>query len=197
MKNLLDYKKRIINSYFNKDIVINNDIVLIKNTLSKETMSILNKDISLIKDWNTVFVKDEQIKKETTKIHFIKNTEVDNKLFETTKEILEIYSIFYPEIKNLINGDQGYRYNFYFNGTGYYHHIDCSKLSPVFRERVVSCVIQLNSDYEGGVLEFPNQNFRVKLGQGDVILFPSIHTHPHTVHPVTNGQRKNVVTWFV
>lgn len=48
------------------------------------------------------------------------------------------------------------------------------------------------SDYEGGQLEFPN--FEVPLQRGDTVVFPSYV--PHSVKPITAGQRWTLVSWF-
>jgi 2OG-Fe(II) oxygenase superfamily len=197
MKNPLKFKCSVINAYFNKKVTINKDIVIIKDGLTKQLLDSLNKDLCSVKKWEAISVDDLSIAKDTTKMSFVENRETDGLIFKLAKEIMEMYSLLYPEVKSLIKGDQGYRYNLYHIGTGYYHHIDCSKVKNFYRERIVSCIIQLNSDYEGGMLEFPNQKFKIKLGAGDIVLFPSIHTHSHTVHPVTKGERKNIVTWFI
>lgn len=197
MKKPLKFKCDVINAYFNKNITVNNDILIIKNAVTQKLLDVLNKDLHSINKWGTILTDDANIAKDTTRIHFVENMSVDRLLFDLTKEIIELYSLIYPEIKSLIKGDQGYRYNLYYTGTSYYHHIDCSKVKDFYRERLLSCIIQLNSDYKGGELEFPNQNFKVRLEKGDIMLFPSIHTHSHTVHPVTYGERKNIVTWFI
>lgn len=196
MKNLLKIKQDTINFYFNKNIKIYKDIVLFKKFIPEEKIKLILSDYDLIKDWKFVPVDSQERKEQTTKIFFVENEHIDKLLLSITKDLLDIYSVFYPEVQLLISGDQGYRYNLYENGKSYYNHIDCSKLKPKLRQRVISCVIQLNSDYNGGILNFPNQNFKIKLNAGDIVLFPSIHTHPHFVSPVVSGVRKNLVTWF-
>lgn len=63
-------------------------------------------------------------------------------------------------------------------------HIDFSGLT------FIAC---LEDNYEGGYLNFPKQNFKIKLGKRDLILFPGNFTHPHGVTPITSGDRKVVV----
>lgn len=197
MKNLLKLKQTTINNYFNKNIKVCNDIIVLKNFISKQNIQIILKDYDSTKNWDFVPVDDIKTKEKTTKIFFVKDKKIDELILLITKDILDIYSVFYPEAPLIIGGDQGYRYNLYEKGKSYYYHIDCSKLNPELRQRAVSCIIQLNSNYVGGVLYFPNQNFKVKLNEGDVVLFPSIHTHPHSVSSVVSGTRKNIVTWFI
>ena len=51
----------------------------------------------------------------------------------------------------------------------------------------------LDDNYEGGYLELPKQNYKIKLGKRDLILFPGGFTHPHGVTPITSGDRKVIV----
>ena len=65
------------------------------------------------------------------------------------------------------------------------------------KSRTVSIIIALNSDYEGGKFYFPFQNYKVKLKQGDAIVFPAAHTHPHKVSSPKNGTlRYTINTWI-
>ena len=51
----------------------------------------------------------------------------------------------------------------------------------------------LDDKYEGGYLELPKQNYKIKLGKRDLILFPGGFTHPHGVTPILSGDRKVLV----
>ncbi len=78
-------------------------------------------------------------------------------------------------------------------------HID-SVLDPhhIGRARTLSMIIALNGDYEGGVFNFPLQNYKVKLEQGDAIIFPPSYTHPHEVSSPENGTlRYTINTWML
>lgn len=114
-------------------------------------------------------------------------------LFEGTQTLLDDLRRFYSLS---IVGGSAFRYGEYPAGRGYKRHIDRSNLKPHLRNRTISVVIGLNSDYEGGDLYFPRQEVRVKIGKGDVVMFPSTYTHPHEVEKVTKGVRKNIVTWL-
>ena len=61
--------------------------------------------------------------------------------------------------------------------------------------RVVSCLIYLNDDYEGGELEFPFFKIKIKPQKGMMILFPSNYAYTHIAHPVTRGTKYCLVTW--
>jgi len=63
--------------------------------------------------------------------------------------------------------------------------------------RVLSCIMCLNDDYEGGELIFPCQNRNIKLKKGQIILFPPYWTHPHYSEKLKNNTfRYTVTTWF-
>jgi predicted 2-oxoglutarate/Fe(II)-dependent dioxygenase YbiX len=54
--------------------------------------------------------------------------------------------------------------------------------------RVLTIVVSLNDDYDGGVYSFPQQNLKIKLKTGSCILFPPYWTHPHSVSDVNNNR---------
>lgn len=59
---------------------------------------------------------------------------------------------------------------------------------------VLSIIINFNEDYEGGDLVFWN-NYKINLGEGDVIVFPSLFLFPHRVNEVTKNIRYSGVCW--
>jgi predicted 2-oxoglutarate/Fe(II)-dependent dioxygenase YbiX len=63
--------------------------------------------------------------------------------------------------------------------------------------RKLSLIIALNSDYEGGELCFPDQDFKIKLKRGQAIAFPVYFTHPHYTNELYNNTfRYTINTWF-
>jgi len=59
-----------------------------------------------------------------------------------------------------------------------------------------SCILMLNSDYEGGELYFPNHDLKVKLEAGDLIMFRGNAENLHGVKPITSGKRFNFIFFF-
>ena len=59
---------------------------------------------------------------------------------------------------------------------------------------VLSIVINFNDDYEGGDLVFWDDH-KVDLGEGDVVVFPSLFLFPHSVEEVTKNIRYSGVAW--
>lgn len=62
--------------------------------------------------------------------------------------------------------------------------------------RCISALVYLNSDFDGGEIEFVNFGVKVKPQPGMLILFPSNYAYRHVAHPVTNGTKYNLVTWI-
>lgn len=77
-------------------------------------------------------------------------------------------------------------------GQRFYDHIDDHQLFP----RRISVTFYFNDNYEGGEIEFPRFNIRVKANANQLLMFPSNHVYNHTVHPVTNGTRYVLVQWM-
>ena len=59
---------------------------------------------------------------------------------------------------------------------------------------ILSCLIQLNEDYEGGDLVFW-QDEVIPMGAGTALVFPSNFLFPHRVAPVLSGLRYSCVSW--
>mgnify|MGYP001159756096 CR=1 FL=1 len=60
--------------------------------------------------------------------------------------------------------------------------------------RNLSIIAGLNSDFEEGVFNFPQQDYQTRLLRGQAIAFPVYYTHPHEVSsPV--GYRYTINTW--
>lgn len=52
-----------------------------------------------------------------------------------------------------------------------------------------SIVAYLNDDYEGGEIEFPNQNVKIKPSAGSIIIFPSSVPYLHKSNEILKGQK--------
>ena len=62
--------------------------------------------------------------------------------------------------------------------------------------RIISAICYLNNDYEGGELEFPNYNIKIKPQAGMLIIFPSNFAYRHIAHPTVAGTKYALVTWI-
>ena len=81
-------------------------------------------------------------------------------------------------------------------GGKYEVHIDQYTNIP----RVLSIIMNLNDEYEGGDLVFTDQQSneikKIKLGMGSIVFFPSNFMYPHTIKPITKGTRYSIVSWL-
>lgn len=98
----------------------------------------------------------------------------------------ERYSIsesLYHEGYNVLKYGPGQEYKVHYDGT-------------TSIGRIISAICYLNDDYEGGELEFPNYNVKIKPQAGMLILFPSTYPYAHVAHPVTKGNKYAIVSWI-
>ena len=66
------------------------------------------------------------------------------------------------------------------------------------KPRLLSIIINLNDEYEGGEFHFHKQDVKIRLKKGETICFPPYWTHPHQVSSVSFGQyRYTINTWIV
>ena len=59
---------------------------------------------------------------------------------------------------------------------------------------ILSMIINLNTDYEGGELFFWNDH-TIQPGIGDIIIFPSLFLYPHGIKEIKSGKRYSGVSW--
>ena len=59
---------------------------------------------------------------------------------------------------------------------------------------ILSFILNFNDDYEGADLYFWN-DYKIPLGKGDVVIFPSLFLFPHGVTEIKKGVRYSGVAW--
>jgi hypothetical protein len=80
-------------------------------------------------------------------------------------------------------------------GEGYHAwHFESSSFFEA--KRVLAWSIYLNDDYQGGELEFLYFGRRIKLGEGDVVIFPAAFTHTHRGNMVLSGEKLLLTGWY-
>ena len=121
--------------------------------------------------------------------------EFDSHIFKICGKILKTYS---EEFKHFGFGlsceDTGYQHLWYKGKEKgeYKEHVDHFDLHP----RTLSCSIILNDEYDGGDFSFFEGEYIFTKKTGSAVVFPSNFCFPHSVTPVTNGDRHAIVTWF-
>jgi Rps23 Pro-64 3,4-dihydroxylase Tpa1-like proline 4-hydroxylase len=80
----------------------------------------------------------------------------------------------------------------YGKGHHFANHVDDSKAYP----RTFSISYYLNDGYEGGEIEFPRFDLKIKPVANQAIVFAANYVYNHKIYPVTEGTRYTVVNWF-
>lgn len=61
----------------------------------------------------------------------------------------------------------------------------------------VSASVRLNDGYEGAVLDFPRQRVdNAAVPVGELVVWPSLVTHPHQATPLRSGVKYGLTVWF-
>ena len=116
---------------------------------------------------------------------------IDQILFKYISEACQKYSEQFPNFQ--ISNDSGYEILRYKPGGKYEFHTDqCNTFN-----REATIIVNLNDDYTGGRLCHVQPEQSMKLGKGDIIIFPSNFMYPHRITPIKTGTRYSVVTWAV
>jgi hypothetical protein len=118
---------------------------------------------------------------------------IKNKVFDIIKLVISKNDLF----KNNVC-DNGYTLRQIHGGTVIHTDGILQNYKGCTRPRLLTIIINLNEDYDGGEFHFPKQDVKVKLKMGDAICFPPYWTHPHEVSPVLSGQyRYTINTWIL
>jgi hypothetical protein len=90
-----------------------------------------------------------------------------------------------------------YTINKYLPGVYMGPHVDYEGEGRTTLIPSVSMVFYLNDDYEGGVIEFPEQGISIKPEAGSLVVFPSRKPYYHDPKPVISGTKYMVpLFWF-
>lgn len=122
---------------------------------------------------------------------------MDSFIFSSVGKIIKKFTKLNNILKNV--EDDGYTLRKIFGGTK--EHCDgIHSKTGSFKNliRMLSIVIVLNDDYDGGVFCFPNQELKFRVQKGQAVMFPPYWTHPHSVTSVGEGQgRYTINTWIL
>jgi predicted 2-oxoglutarate/Fe(II)-dependent dioxygenase YbiX len=116
---------------------------------------------------------------------------INNNFNEKMWSAIDNYSKIF-DLEHKIIDCEGYTLLKYSGGQHYDAHYDGGGES----KRSLSAILYLNSDYEGGELEFVNFNIKIKPGAGMLLLFPANYAYRHIAHPVTSGTKYAVVAFL-
>ena len=180
-----------------------NDPVLIsyRETVSAETCDAI---ISALEDgtvnWSTISTPHDSCQWSSG---ISKHPELDQALFKAFNRVLLGYKQKVENIDNdsrneiSIRDDEGYvTYRLREDdrvGTQVYQSMEKNTIQA---SRLMSAILFLNDDFEGGEHHFPLQDTVIKPRCGTMVFFPSTYTHPHRVDRVTKGTSYYVMTHF-
>lgn len=175
-------------------------VSVMPNCIPKELISVF---LSLSKNDTTPaetgYSENQKTDFEYRKTHWI--TLPNDLIINTTNAINSFYGNYLiQKYKQPIKTIESPQFLYYNVGGKYDLHNDSEdfingKLTRVC-ERDITILIYLNDDYEGGELEFTDWGVKLKPKPGTLLAFPSYIEFSHRVHPVTKGERFNLVSWI-
>ena len=65
------------------------------------------------------------------------------------------------------------------------------------QDRLLTCIIAFNDNYTEGDIYFPNNELKLKLDTGDILLFPPYWTNPHYTTKPIGDYRYTSTFWFL
>jgi Rps23 Pro-64 3,4-dihydroxylase Tpa1-like proline 4-hydroxylase len=117
---------------------------------------------------------------------------ISEKVFNGIDAALNKYISFYPHVKSEAKSlERSTSLLKYSSGGHLPEHSDLGKST-----RVISGVLYLNDNYQGGEIEFLYPHLKIKPEAGSCIFFPSNFTGVHRVNEVKEGLRYVMPHWF-
>lgn len=116
---------------------------------------------------------------------------INNQCYELITSAVKSYKNTF-KIEEEIKDAESYGLLRYAVGEKYDQHYDGGTESA----RSISVLIYLNDDYEGGEIEFPFFNLKIKPKAGTLMLFPSNYAYSHIAHPVISGTKYVIVAFL-
>ncbi len=108
-----------------------------------------------------------------------------NSIYSGMKFVGDMYANM-KKLNERSNLSKNFVINKYDTGMEMGSHVDWNEHNPDLK---YSYVVYLNDDYEGGEINFPNQNIIVKPEAGSIILFPSTEPYQHRSLLITKGNK--------
>lgn len=151
---------------------------------------------SKIKNFRRATTGDNQVSKSRVCYNSPLDKKFEKNIYESVAKILFEYKKSFKHFgTGLTIEDTGYEHLLYLgkeNGN-YKMHVDHFDLQP----RILSISFILNDNYDGGdFVFFEDNSFVVKKKKGSAVVFPSNFCFPHSVKPVSNGDRHSIITWI-
>ena len=155
------------------------------------------------------YIEVNPTKKNNVECSFIQiNDNIDNEYLATLDEYIKnkVGDI----VKFIVSKNPFFPHNVFDNGYtlrqihgGTVIHIDgiienYNSSNSTRNPRLLSIIVNLNDEYDGGEFHFPKQEIKIRLKKGEAICFPPYWTHPHEVSSVSFGEyRYTINTWIL
>lgn len=126
-------------------------------------------------------------------IYYKEQADISSQLFGALDKTLKHYTTeLYPFAEKNIKSREHTMHLLKYDESG---HLPAHQDQGV-SSRVLSVLLYLNDDYEGGEIEFRHSNLKFKPKAGSVLFFPSNFLYVHEVYPVTKGPRYALPNWY-
>lgn len=148
-----------------------------------------NDVISKWEEWTSSEIEDPYVfgyKKDTDESKLETSLEETSLVYRTLKDSLTKAGKNYAEAMGIDYVEpNAISISKYSTGAFMGAHIDHYSGSDI--EPLMSAVLYLNDDYEGGELEFPEQKVIIKPKAGSIVIFPSVHPFYHQSLTILSG----------
>lgn len=156
-----------------------------------------------IEKWNNWTASNDNKNIYGQKKHILRSTlsgneNLDKKLLYLINNIFETQYLCtknYTKIKGIEKFyiRKSFSINKYFSGKSMGPHFDSYEDST---KKTFTILIYLNHDYEGGEIEFPDHNIKIKPEQGSVLIFPTCKPFKHQSHEIKSGNKYFILGEF-
>jgi hypothetical protein len=123
---------------------------------------------------------------------------IESKIYEGVTSAVAWYRAEFEALHSLDNiFDTGFQLQQYPQHGGFYRqHVDSLPDDPASCNRILGCIVYLNTVEVGGETDFPMHGASVKPISGRIALFPATFTHPHVGRPALS-EDKWIVSTFI
>lgn len=140
--------------------------------------------------WQKFLPKPEDIN--VNDIFYKEQYEISSELFNGLENGLNHYFSLYPYAEKNIKSREKTMHLLKYKESGFLPAHSDHGISS----RVLSALLYLNDDYEGGNIKFPHCNIDMKPEAGSLLFFPSNFIYVHEVAAVTSGTRYSLPNWY-
>jgi predicted 2-oxoglutarate/Fe(II)-dependent dioxygenase YbiX len=182
-----------VDGLFNKSL--GDRLIQYINSIELENLTIAKskslEDSLNIRNVKGRFLKNDNNLKYNNMSDFVFFQLINNEIFKILPNYLSKFTQL--RLEKLIQSDL-LKYE---KGGKYEIHVD----SFIHATRELTCIINLNDDYQGGDFCFfdsfgKKEIMKCSLKKGSVLFFPSNFLYPHKINPITEGIRYSVVSWL-